>query len=303
MPDEVERAVVGVEAEQQRRDPAVGLVAPAEADDHAVRRLVRLHLDHAVARAGQVRQPEPLGDHAVEPRLLEAVEPARCLLRIVGRGREPELLRLLLELAPALLQRQLVDRLALPDEQVEGDVVRRDLGREPLDPALRGMEPQLQLVELEPPLARDDDLAVERRVRRQERADLLELGEVAQQRPPVARPEPQPAAEVLEHAAEAVPLRLVLPVAGRQLLDELGLHRREGKVSRRHRGTTLSPWPSSTEPGTCGGPAACCRRSSECASTSTGRTARPGSARCRARRSTSSASAFATGRPSAASST
>src|SRR5262249_34108851 len=38
--DEVERAVVGVEAEQERRDPAVGLVAPAEADDHAVAGLV-----------------------------------------------------------------------------------------------------------------------------------------------------------------------------------------------------------------------------------------------------------------------
>ena len=76
VPDEVERAVVGVEAEQQRRDPPVGLVAPAEADDHAVGGLVRLHLDHAVARARQVRQLEPLRDHAVEPRLLEPVEPA-----------------------------------------------------------------------------------------------------------------------------------------------------------------------------------------------------------------------------------
>src|SRR5689334_16421233 len=99
------------------------------------------------------------------------------------------------------------------------------------------MEPQLELVELELAVARDDDLAVERRLRRQERADLLELGEVAQQRPPVARPEPQPPAQVLEHPAEAVPLRLVLPLAGRQLLDELGLHRREGEVSRRHRGS------------------------------------------------------------------
>ena len=59
-------------------------------------------------------------------------------------------------------------------------------------------------------------------------AEGLELREVAQERPAVARPQPQLAADVLEHAAESVPLRLVGPaVAERQLADELGLHRRE----------------------------------------------------------------------------
>ncbi len=81
--------------------------------------------------------------------------------------------------------------------------------------------------------------------------DGLELREVAQQRPRVAAPEPQAAAEVLEHAAEPVPLRLVLPaVTARQLVDELGLHRREGKALGRHResNATLSadaPTPAS----------------------------------------------------------
>src|SRR2546422_1034254 len=43
-----------------------------------------------------------------------------------------------------------------------------------------------------------------------------------------ARPERSLAAVVLEHAAKAVPLRLVLPVAvSRQRVDELCLHRRE----------------------------------------------------------------------------
>src|SRR5262245_2454934 len=240
MPDEVERAVVPVEPEQQGRDPPVGLIAPAETDDHAVGGLVRLDLDNAVARAREVRHPQPLRDHAVEARLLEALEPLCRLLRVAHRGREPERLGLALELATPLLERLLVHRLALPDEQVERDVLRGDLRGEAPDPALRRMEPHLELVELEPPLARDDDLPVERRLRRELGADRLELREVAQERSAVARPQPQPAAEILEHAAEPVPLRLVLPLARRQLLDGLGLHRREGPVSRRHRETTLT---------------------------------------------------------------
>src|SRR5205823_5969973 len=63
--DEVEPVAV-VEAEEERRDPPVGLVAPAEADDRAVGRLVLLDLDDAVARAGQIGETEPLRDHAVE---------------------------------------------------------------------------------------------------------------------------------------------------------------------------------------------------------------------------------------------
>ena len=99
------------------------------------------------------------------------------------------------------------------------------------DAALRRMEPHLHRVEVERAVARDHDLAVERGVGQASLADLAQLGEVAQQRPAVARPERELAAVVLEHAAEAVPLRLVPPAAaGRELGDELGLHRREGDV-------------------------------------------------------------------------
>src|SRR5207247_4988852 len=45
---------------------------------------------------------------------------------------------------------------------------------------------------------------------------------------------------VLEHAAEAVPLRLVLPVANRELLDELRFHRREGNVATGHGASKLA---------------------------------------------------------------
>ena len=93
------------------------------------------------------------------------------------------------------------------------------------------MEARLHRVEVELAVARDHDLAVERRVRRQELADRAQLREVAQQRPPVPRPERELAAVVLEHAAEPVPFRLVPPAAlRRELRDELGLHRRERDV-------------------------------------------------------------------------
>src|SRR5438477_4051719 len=57
--DVVDLAVVVVQAEQQRRGSR-RLLLPAQADDDAIGRLVRLHLQHAVPRAGQVRKPELL---------------------------------------------------------------------------------------------------------------------------------------------------------------------------------------------------------------------------------------------------
>src|SRR5439155_19702885 len=80
--------------------------------------------------------------------------------------------------------------------------------------------------------AGDHDFAVERRVGREQLADRAQLREVAEERAAVARPERQLPVVVFEHAAEAVPLRLVAPAALlRQLRDELGLHRREGNVA------------------------------------------------------------------------
>ena len=103
------------------------------------------------------------------------------------------------------------------------------------------MEPHLHRVEVDRALADDHDLAVERRARRQQLAERPQLGEVAQQRPLVARPERELLADVLEHAAEAVPLRLVLPpFALGQLAHELGLHRRKRDRRRGHAPKTRS---------------------------------------------------------------
>src|SRR5439155_15738835 len=71
MAHEIELTLVAVEPEQERGNSPVGLVAPAEPDDHAIRRLVRLHLDHAVARAGQVGDVQPFRHDPVEPGLGE----------------------------------------------------------------------------------------------------------------------------------------------------------------------------------------------------------------------------------------
>ena len=118
--------------------------------------------------------------------------------------------------------------LASPDEDVEGDVAGGDLLCELPDTALRRMEPGLHGVEVEDPVAVDDDLAVEGGVGRKELRERPELGEVAEQGARVPRPEPELAGAVLEQAPEPVPLRLVLPPVARwKLPHELRLHRRE----------------------------------------------------------------------------
>src|SRR6266566_2331744 len=90
------------------------------------------------------------------------------------------------------------------------------------------MQAHLHRVEFEPAVELDDDLAIERRVRRHEIAKISELREIAKQRPLVAAPERELAAIVFEHAAKAVPLRLVLPaLAFGERLPQLCLPPRE----------------------------------------------------------------------------
>ena len=119
--------------------------------------------------------------------------------------------------------------LAVPDEHVERDEARRDLGRQLSDAALGRVKPGLHRVEVEHPVADDHDLAVEARPRRKNLAERSELREVPQQGTCVARPQAELAGGVLEQSPEAVPFRLVLPLVPLgQVADELRLHRREG---------------------------------------------------------------------------
>ena len=57
--------------------------------------------------------------------------------------------------------------LAVPEQDVEGDERGRGLGRELPDPRLGRVQAHLHRVEIQRPVTLDDDLAVERGVRRQ----------------------------------------------------------------------------------------------------------------------------------------
>ncbi len=250
MADEIQRAVLVVQAKQERRDARS--VLPV-ADDHAVAGLVVLHLHDRFTRPGLVREVGPLTDDTVEADHLEALEPLLRLRAVLALGRERERGRALLELDATLGERTIVDRLAVPEEDVEGDERRGRRRGELADPRLSGVEPQLHRVEVERTVALDHDLAVERRMRGKPFADGPQLREVAQERAAVPAPEGERAAVVLEDAAEAVPLGLVPPaVAGREVVDELRLHRRErdigtnlsGRVHAPSLGRSSGPWSS-----------------------------------------------------------
>ena len=134
-----------------------------------------------------------------------------------------------------------MDRLAVPEQQVEDDEVGRDLRGELAYARLRRMQSHLHRIEVEHAVPGDHDLAVEGGVGRQELTERPQLREVAEQRPAVPRPERGLADVVLEHAPETVPLRLELPaVALGQLLDELGFHGWKGNVWSGHRAEPYS---------------------------------------------------------------
>jgi len=219
-----------VEAEHDARD-AGALLAPGHAEDDTVGGLLALHLDDPLPRAGEVGEALALRDHPVEAGHLEPVEPALGDLAVARRRRDGE--RQLLDPLSTLLERKLVDRLAVPQEEVEGDEVGRHLAGELLDAALGGMEAHLERVEIERTVALDDDFAVDGRMRRELLGERLELREIAEEGPAVTAPEMQLPGHVLEDPAETVPLRLVLPaVRLGQLVDQLGLHGGKRKLGR-----------------------------------------------------------------------
>jgi len=141
-----------------------------------------------------------------------------------------------LELSSPLLERLLVDRLAVPEQEVEDDEVGRDLCGQLAHARLRRVQAHLHGVEVEHTVACDHDLAVQGGVGRQEVTERSQLREVAKQGPAVARPERKLVAVVLQHAPETVPFRLELPAVRLwKLLDELCFHRRKGHVGSGHR--------------------------------------------------------------------
>ena len=170
--DVVDLAVVAIQAEQQRRDPC-RLLLPAEADDHAVRGALGLHLHDRAAAAGLDRPVDALRDHSVEAECLQLVQPRERRSRVRGRRGELERPGVPLERLAAPRKGALPDRRSVPQQHVEGDEPRRDLGGQLADAALGGMEPHLHGVEVDRSVPLDHDLAVERRAGRQQVAERL----------------------------------------------------------------------------------------------------------------------------------
>ena len=173
---------------------------PPDPDDHGVGRLAGLTLVTASGRS--VRVVEPLRDHPVEACGLEGLEPLAGRLGVERARREPEALRQLLQLSPPLLQRELVERLAL---QRRTSNAMNSAG--------------ISFARLTRLSAGWSRICIESKSRTPSRAMTISpssaewggsrsprgrLGEVAQQRPLFARPQRELAAVVLEDPA-AVP--------------------------------------------------------------------------------------------------
>ena len=111
-------------------------------------------------------------------------------------------------------------------QQIEHDQQRRRFLGELLHAARRRMDALQQRVEREHLAFGHDDLAVEHEGLGLERAHRLDhVGEIARQRLAGFRLQRDRVAVAEYEAAEAVPLRLVLPLgAGRNLIDRQGLH-------------------------------------------------------------------------------
>ena len=187
--DVVEPAVVAIQAEQQRRDLPSGRPSSGSPTTTQSAVLCSFTLTTPSREPGRYGSTEPLRDHAVEPERLEALEPRRAPRRRRASRARAESPSRRLDARAALLERQLPDRLAVPEQHVEDDELGRDLGRELPDARLGRMQAHLHRVEVERAVARDHDLAVERRARRQQVAERPQLREVPQQRPPVPRPQ------------------------------------------------------------------------------------------------------------------
>ena len=108
------------------------------------------------------------------------------------------------------------------------------LGRELPDPARRRVDALEEVVERQPAVHRDDDLAVEHESAGAEAGEhLLHVGEITRERLARLGLEPDGIAVAEGEAAEAVPFRLEEPVrTSGELVGRLRLHRFEGKAER-----------------------------------------------------------------------
>lgn len=162
--DVVQRALVVVEAEQERSDHrARSPLVPAETGDHAVGGAPVFDLDHR-ALAGSVGCVQTLRYDAVEPGALETTEPVFGHGAIAGGRREVNRRRctgqhLLQPFAP-YCERYVAQVLVAQRQQVPGDEGSRHLRGQELHPRRGRMDAQEQRLEVETAGAHDHDLAI-----------------------------------------------------------------------------------------------------------------------------------------------
>jgi len=212
-----------------------GVFVPAKTGDYAVAIALVLGFEHD-ALVGLVRKIDWLGDDAVESGTFKALEPVGCDASISGGrgdvdGRRGGLEKRL-EFGTALLERRGA-QVALPDtEEIEEDAGCGGLLGEQLDPGCRGVDAQLEGVEVEMAAVGDDEFAVEGALLGQLAAKRVEhFGEVAVKGFLIAALEEDFVAVAKDEYAEAIPLGLVDPVAlGGNGVNAFGEHGEDGRV-------------------------------------------------------------------------
>lgn len=234
--DVLQRSRIVVKAEEQRSDGGtLTFPVPAEAGDDAIAVALMFDLEHdALVRL--VGSREGLGDDAVEACAFKATKPvernvsiAGCRREMDGRGGRREQR---FEAGAAVFEGLGTQIVCVFAEQIEEDERSGGLRSEEFDARGGRMNAQLQGIEVEAPVLRDDEFAVENAAGGQLRAKgVEEFGEIAIQGLLIAALEEDFAAVFEDEGAEAIPLRLEDPGAGGgDVVDAFGEHGQDGRI-------------------------------------------------------------------------
>src|SRR4029077_3319130 len=120
----LQRAFFIIEPKQERADGVLAALVPAKSRHHTVAGADMLDLDHR-ALSRLIRSRRRLGDHAVQPRALEALQPVDGDLAVARHRREveraPDLLEELLKSDTALLLWQVQQAPLINGQQIKRD--------------------------------------------------------------------------------------------------------------------------------------------------------------------------------------
>src|SRR5690348_3657814 len=237
--DVLQRAAVIIKSQKQRTNRrALAFLVPAKSRDYAIAVALMLHLEHdALVRL--IRSRDRLGYHAIQARAFKSPKPIRSH-RSVPRCRRQMNRRLgrthqLFQPLPPFLERLFPQIARALAEQIEKHDRRRNLFRQKLHARCRRVQPQLQILEIQRAIFRDDDLAIQHGACRQLRAQLLhKLWKITVQRLFIAALDEDLVAVAKHQRAKSVPLRFENPhVAFRQLGHSFGQHRKQRRIHRK----------------------------------------------------------------------